>query len=85
MIYFSNSFLGCSDPRLSLPINHGRLSPLSFLGIGAKLATKRGRMGELGRNIRSRWMREGLESTQAGSGSTQPGLESTRAGGIEPF
>ena len=33
IMHISKSFLGCSDPRLSLPINHGRPSPLSFLGM----------------------------------------------------
>ena len=45
----------------------GRFSAM-LRQVGAKMATKSGRMGELGRNMGSRWMREGPGSTPEGLG-----------------
>ena len=42
--------------------------------VGAKMATKSGRMGELGRIMGSRWIREGPGSTLKGLGSCEPEL-----------
>ena len=43
----------------------GRFSAM-LRQVGAKMATKRGRMGELGRNMGSRWTHPGPGSTRAG-------------------
>ena len=51
----------------------GRFSAM-FRKVGAKMAIKSGRMGELGRNMGSRWIQEGPGSTRRGPGLCEPEL-----------
>ena len=51
----------------------GRFSAM-LRQVGAKMATKSGRIGELGRIMGSRWIRKGPVSMQKGSGRREPEL-----------